>query len=690
MKFLKEIMNYRKYLAIIRDRLISFKRSIAKYQNKVEKKNIIIIASATVFFLLAAAAGYYFYFYNYLQTNFEDVIYNNVDTSSMEKIEPGETVVYEIKYKNTGYWHVDKLNIVIPIPENTRLTAFTEGGELDEGGTILIYTISDVGRDKSGKIIFDLEIANPLDSGTRIKVGDIRLEYFIGEESFGGILDSGEGHIVSSSPDLSSFSAVFLDVNRAPLSPKTDSPSSMVDLASAIMSFGGILDSGEGHIVSSSPDLSSFSAVFLEVNKVFLFLGDEIKYVFRVKNTGNMIAREIEIISEISAFLVPVEDSISLSGRYDGEKIIWEVDGLFPGETRSFWFHAILEEGEAKDREEIITSAYIIYSGEEIVSKELKGIARLFPDFFESTIALSDANGGGYLWAGETINVKVTIKNTGQTEAEEYQLYCPIPGPAAYVSQSGTPEGIRWDDGISGLVWDLKSLDVGESREITFDMTVDSGYYYKSGTIKNESYIIAGEEKFTIEPASINVKGHPYLNVVVMGDSLIVKSDWVQRLDNKLEAAFPVADYNTAASAFNGEMSFEGLARYDDSVGPLRPSILIVAYGTNDIGASQSYFRYSIDTIITKAKGSGATVFINLIGPVSTPGKSEWPIYNDIIIQVAAKHGIPVINVTSVLSQNKGKYLYDGVHYSPEGAEVVAQTVFDHIVPYLNGLGGRR
>ena len=137
-------------------------------------------------------------------------------------------------------------------------------------------------------------------------------------------------------------------------------------------------------------------------------------------------------------------------------------------------------------------------------------------------------------------------------------------------------------------------------------------------------------------------------------------------------------------------MSFEGLARYDDSVGPLRPSILIVAYGTNDIGASQSYFRYSIDTIITKAKGSGATVFINLIGPVSTPGKSEWPIYNDIIIQVAAKHGIPVINVTSVLSQNKGKYLYDGVHYSPEGAEVVAQTVFDHIVPYLNGLGGRR
>ena len=137
-------------------------------------------------------------------------------------------------------------------------------------------------------------------------------------------------------------------------------------------------------------------------------------------------------------------------------------------------------------------------------------------------------------------------------------------------------------------------------------------------------------------------------------------------------------------------MSYQGLARFDSTVGPLRPTILIIAYGTNDVGASLSYFRYSIDNIIAKARGQGATVFINLIGPISLAGKSEWPLYNTVIMEVAAKHGIPVINVTSVLSQNKGKYLHDGVHYTPEGAEVVAQTVFDNIVPYLNGLGGRR
>jgi len=175
-----------------------------------------------------------------------------------------------------------------------------------------------------------------------------------------------------------------------------------------------------------------------------------------------------------------------------------------------------------------------------------------------------------------------------------------------------------------------------------------------------------------------------------MGDSLIAKSDWVQRLDNKLEATYPAADYNTIASGIGRETSFQGLARFDSTVGPLGPQILIIAYGTNDVGGSYSYFRYSIDSIVAKARNMGVTVFINTIGPVSILGKNDWPKYNNAIMQVAAKYGVPVIDVTSPLSQNPGKYLYDGTHYSSSGAEVVAQTVFNSVTQYLNGLGGRR
>ena len=308
---------------------------------------------------------------------------------------------------------------------------------------------------------------------------------------------------------------------------------------------------------------------------------------------------------------------------------IWIFDELRPGDSKTLTFKARARtEGRSRIKKRSSQLLSCIYDGKETESGKTVDTARLFPDFSGTTAVLADANGGGYLWAGETISVRVTLKNTGQRKADKYQLYCPIPAPATYVSQSGTADGIRWDDGIRGLIWDLEGLEVGESRDITFNMTVNNDYYYKSGTVNTEFYITAGEDEFPLEPASIYIQGHPYLNVVAMGDSLIARSDWVQRLDNKLEAAFPAADYNTSASAVNGEMSFQGLARYDSTVGPLHPTILIIDYGSNDVGASQSYFRYSIDTIIAKAKGQGATVFINLIGPISAAGKSEWPIYN--------------------------------------------------------------
>jgi len=91
-----------------------------------------------------------------------------------------------------------------------------------------------------------------------------------------------------------------------------------------------------------------------------------------------------------------------------------------------------------------------------------------------------------------------------------------------------------------------------------------------------------------------------------------------------------------------------------------------------------------------KARNVGATVFINLIGPISVSGKEAWPKYNNAIREISAKYGVPIVDVTTPLSQSKGKYLSDGMHYTSAGSEVVAQTVFNSISQYLNGLGGRR
>lgn len=638
------IMKFKEQAGRVINSLSSFFKKVLKkiknFRIKMEldkKKAVTIIISVIIVVLILGAAGYYYYFYIYSKPNFEDELYNNIVTSSMERVNPGDSLTYEVNYKNTGYRLVDILRITIQIPENTSLQSNTEGGTYDEEKRLLQYTIEAIPREASGSIELVMEVIEPLDNGTEIALEEVRFDYSIREENFERSLDSGDGHIVESSPDFSSFSVSSVDIN------------------------GGIL-----------------------------ILEDEIKYTFKIENTGNMIARGVEVKSQLSPYLSLTEFSINQSGKYNNGNVTWNFEELLPGVSKTLIFKARLEGGEVEDKEEIVNSIVLIYDSEVIAEEETVNIARLFPDFSESLATISDTNGGGYLWAGETVSAKVTITNTGQRKAEDYILFCPIPGPLTYISGSGTSEGISWSDDISGLIWDLNGLEVGELKEITFKMTVDNDYYYKSGTATTDFHITAEADEFIIEPASIYIQGHPYLNVVVMGDSLIAKSDWVQRLDGKLEAAYPAADYNTVPSAVNGELSFQGLARFDSTVGPLRPQILIIAYGTNDTGASLSYFKYSIENIVLKAKNIGATVFVNLIGPVSTQGKENWPTYNAAIMEVAAKLGVPVINVTSPLSENMGKYLSDGTHYTSDGSEVVAQTVFNNISQYLNGLGGRR
>jgi len=138
-------------------------------------------------------------------------------------------------------------------------------------------------------------------------------------------------------------------------------------------------------------------------------------------------------------------------------------------------------------------------------------------------------------------------------------------------------------------------------------------------------------------------------------------------------------------------MSYEGCARFDSTVAIYKPQIIIIAYGTNDAGYSLHYFASSIEQMVIKSRNLGATVFLNLIGPVSYPGKESYPLYNDEIRKIAAKYSLPVIDVLSPLSQDPDRYLYDdGVHYTPDGSAVVAQTVFNNVVPYLDDFGQRR
>jgi lysophospholipase L1-like esterase len=218
-------------------------------------------------------------------------------------------------------------------------------------------------------------------------------------------------------------------------------------------------------------------------------------------------------------------------------------------------------------------------------------------------------------------------------------------------------------------------------------MKVNENLVNSGGVITTHFKIEYSNGTIELPPKSLKVRGNASVTIVAMGDSLIEKSNWVQIFDELLEANYPYAEYNTIASGKGGEMARGGNARFDSTVAIHNPQIIIIAYGTNDVGGHSSGFTGNLEAIVIKAKNLGARVFVNLIGPITKPGKENYASYNDAIRAIAAKHGAVVIDVLTPLSQNPGGYLYDGMHYSPAGASVVAHTVYSYVSQYLGTIG---
>jgi uncharacterized repeat protein (TIGR01451 family) len=604
------------------------------YSIKKNKKWIFIIIPIVL--IIAAAVVICYYFFIYLKPNFSDPSQNFINSDTAEQVAPGSEISYNIDFKNTGNRAVDSLEIEVPIPENTSFTSSdTEITTKEDANTITFY-FNNIEIGQAGKVNFIVTADKPLDNGTKIILDKVKFNYIIKDNKY--------------SQDISS------DFN---------------------------------HTIQSNPDFSGFSLKAVDENGGYLHMGDIIEYTLSVKNKGDMNATGVEIKSVLSKNVSIIEESVTGSGDIQDNTVLWDSDILNVNKSNTLRFKAAVDYDLA-DGELIENNSTISCDQGVKASDSTSEQVTLLPDFASSEILLSDAN-GGYLWAGETVNVKIIITNSGERKAESYSLVCPTPQGATYISRSGTPEGIRWSDDIRGLIWDLNNLDVAESREIDFQIKVNEDLFYTGGNIITEFKIESDGLETELEQASIGVQRHIYMTIVAMGDSLIAKSDWVQRFDQLMESSYPYADYNTIPSGVSGEMAHQGFLRFDSTVGIYNPQIIIIAYGTNDTGASLSNFRVHLEGLVMKSRKLGATVFLNRIGPLYYAGKDEYPLYNNEIIKIANKYSIPVIDVLTPLSQNIGHYLYgDGVHYTPEGSAVVAQTVFNSVTKYLDDFGNRK
>jgi len=599
-----------------------------------DNRKWIYVTASFVILVIAAVLVYYFKFY-LEEPNFDDESFNYVYSDAGEYIKPGALIAYAINYKNTGNRDVDKLVVKVILPENTSFVSsdYSDILSIAGNGTTLDFNVGKVERAEKGTIWFTVEVNSPLDSGTLIRLDDVNFEYMIGEE--------------------------VLEKN---------------------------LSSSTVSEVESSPDLSGFKVEVVDVNGDIIMLGDILQYNLTVSNKGDMVAEGVKISSNIPDYTDIVGGSITESGNYENNQVFWEINALEVNMIRTLSFKVNV--GEDLGGEETIANESTLKYGQEIIEKKVEEKLSLFSDLTTSESYIYDSN-GGQLYPGEIINVGIIVRNSGQKREENYKVICPTPEGATYVSRSGTAEGINWSDDIRGLIWDLENLGVGEEKEINFKIAVNENLVNLGGTITTHFKIESRNGVIELPSKSLGVRGNASVTIVAMGDSLIETSNWVQSFDHLLESNYPYAEYNTIASGKGGELACDGNERFNSTVAVHNPDIIIIAYGTNDILPRYTGFSDNMEGLFLKAKGTGARVFVNLIGPISRPGKQNYQGYNDAIRQIAAKHGVVVIDVVTPLSQNPGGYLSDGIHYSSAGASVVAHTVFSYVSQYLGSIGQR-
>lgn len=606
-----------------------------KLFNITKNKKRWIYISAVSIVVVAVLFSVFYYFKVYLvKPNFDDSQFNFVSSDAGEHIKPGEKITYTVNYKNMGNRSIEELVIEASVPEHTSFASSDISNIAGGPGRELAFKIGEVEKNGKGTLYFTVETDNPLDNGTLIKLDGVKFKYRIGEEIINDDISAG---LVSK--------------------------------------------------IESSPDLSNFKLEAINENTDIVRLGDIIQYKITVRNTGDMDASGVEIRSNPSEYVDIIEDSITGPGKYTNNYVLWEIDEIEAGKSEAFSFKVKIKEDLGG--EELITNKSILKYAGSVIEKSVEEKLSLFSDLTTSEAFIYDAN-GGELYPGETINARIIVRNTGEKREENYRIICPIPPAATYISRTGTAEGINWSDEIRGLIWELSDLGAGEEKEINLSMKANENLAGTGGTVTINFKVESSNGTIELPPKSLSVRGNAAVNILVMGDSLIAKSNWVQALDGLLEANYPYAEYNTVASAVSGEMTSGGNARIDSNIAAHNPGIIIIAYGTNDVGPRASGFTANMESMFIKAKNSGARVFVNLIGPINGwEGKEGYARYNDAIRQIAARQGVVVIDVLTPLSQNPGGYLSDGMHYTSAGASVVAHTVFSYVSQYLGTIGQR-
>ncbi len=424
-----------------------------------------------------------------------------------------------------------------------------------------------------------------------------------------------------------------------------------------------------------------------------IYIGDTVKYDILIKNNGTQPAKNIKIIDLPPDKLENINMAEDSGGSYDpfSRKVVLDISEIEAGKTIKISFIGSIS-NDLNDGEIINNKVSAFYKEENIAEKSTELLVTGLPDYTTTLIKVEDVN-SSKIRAKDILKYSVIVKNSGKKSGGDIVLNCPMPTGTGYVDGTASGSGLIINSNKSMLQFNIGKIEPGAQKEFSFKVFV-AEYLTFSTEIKSGFYITDGQEKISLENPTVNTEASVFQTVVCMGDSQVLLSDYTAQLGTLLNNQYSHAVFNVIPTGVKGEMSTFAIQRFDKDVRMHNPDIIVLGYGCNDAGEPTGLYRYHMDILLRQAVSTGAKVVVYGVGYIdlSVPkwlGKENYTIFNDILKDdLCPKYGAVYVDLYTPISKDYKKYIKeDGMHWTEEGATLVAGEVFKAITTVLDSDG---
>jgi len=220
------------------------------------------------------------------------------------------------------------------------------------------------------------------------------------------------------------------------------------------------------------------------VDSATVYVGDIVDFQITVCNTGLVTLINVRVADTLPSFLEYNYDGVPSPSSASGHEIEWSLGSLNVGETRVITFSAVVVAPGCGYNVALVCSCVGVDDSDSVLITS--------HDSCKGIISVEKEVQDGCGWVdnitsrvGDTLDFKITVNNSGSVVLTLVHLTDTLPSFLEY-NYDGVPSPSSASD--HEIEWSLGSLNVGETRVITFSAVVVA-----PGCGYNEAFVCSGE-----------------------------------------------------------------------------------------------------------------------------------------------------------------------------------------------------